>query len=107
MAVPNHDARTLKEVEHIYSLLSNQTRIRILLALEDKTLNVTELGQQLNLEQSIVSHQLSLLKKDQLVHATRSGQMNYYRLDDPHILEIIKDTFAHVNHVLRGKPHGQ
>lgn len=89
----------------MFKLLSNEKRIRILYLLENHTLNVSEISEQLDLPQPSVSHQLALLRKYQLVQYHRDGKQIFYTLDDPHIIEVVNDMLAHVQHILKHRDH--
>ena len=64
----------------IFRLLSDETRLRILSALNGNELAVGELQKILNLGQSTLSTQLGLLKDQNLVISKKEGQKVYYRL---------------------------
>lgn len=89
----------------MFKLLSNEKRIRILYLLENHTLNVSEISEQLGLPQPSVSHQLALLREYQLVQYHRDGKQIFYTLDDPHIIEVVNDMLAHVQHILKHRDH--
>ncbi len=59
-------------------LLSDPTRIRILLLLSHEPLNVAELQEILGMGQSRISTQLSQLRQEGLVTSSRSGKNNVY-----------------------------
>ena len=89
----------------MFKLLSNEKRIRILYLLENHTLNVSEISEQLGLPQPSVSHQLALLREYQLVQYHRDGKQIFYTLDDPHIIEVVNDMLAHVQNILKHRDH--
>lgn len=105
--IKNIDLRSQEEMQRIFKLLANSTRLNILVLLENKQLSVNDIVQYLKIPQPQVSHQLSILKQHQLVTAERVGKNNLYELDDPHILSVIESTKNHVKHVINGKKHGE
>ena len=70
-------------------MISDPTRLRILLLLGDESLSVAELQQILGMGQSRISTQLSQLKKEGLVTDQRSGKNNIYSAQVPPALEKI------------------
>lgn len=68
----------------------DDNRRNILFFLEKKQHCVNEISQKLNLEQSLVSHHLNVLKCCGLVKATQQGKEIYYQLTDYKIYSILK-----------------
>ena len=52
----------IQQVTQIFKMLSDPTRLKILLSLQEGERNVTSIAEQVHMEQSAVSHQLKLLK---------------------------------------------
>ena len=73
------------------SLISDPTRVRILLLLRQEEMSVAELQDVLALPQSNISAQLSKLKSAGLVSDRRSGKNRLYRIEEP----SAKDREAH------------
>ncbi|MBP2100115.1 ArsR/SmtB family transcription factor [Enterococcus rivorum] len=88
----------IQMVSQLYKVLSDPTRLRILLLLKNGELNVTAIGEKLEMEQSAVSHQLRLLRDSRVVKARREGKGIFYSLDDHHVIDILNQTFEHVKH---------
>ena len=92
---------TLQEIEkvsRIFKLLSDVTRLKILLTLEQGERNVTSIAEVVQMEQSAVSHQLKLLKDNRMVKARRAGKTVFYRLDVQHVFDILEETLEHTRH---------
>lgn len=70
----------LEEALRIFRSFSDRTRLRIFLLLLDSELCVGELMALLQLEQSLISHQLKKLRQAGLVEQRKSGRWIYYRI---------------------------
>ncbi|MGB0774753.1 MAG: ArsR/SmtB family transcription factor [Akkermansiaceae bacterium] len=81
-------------------LLSDPTRIRILLLLEAESLNVAELQEILGMGQSRISTQLSQLRQEHLVTSARSGKNNVYTLGaSDALMEVARQAAAEIPEV--------
>ncbi|KAF1295808.1 transcriptional regulator [Enterococcus sp. JM4C] len=88
----------IEKVSQLYKVLSDPTRLKILFFLKSGEQNVTAISQAVDMEQSAVSHQLKLLRDNRVVKAQREGKTMLYSLDDHHVLDILDQTFEHVQH---------
>lgn len=91
------DVEMIERVTDLFKVLSDQTRVSILVLLKDNELNVSQIAETLGMEQSAVSHQLAILKNARLVTYRRDKRSKYYRPDDDHVYELFKQVIDHVN----------
>lgn len=70
----------LDQLTSLFRLLSDKTRLNILLALADGERNVTTLCNELQLPQPTVSHHLGLLRVNNLIANRRKGKQVFYAL---------------------------
>ncbi len=70
----------LDQLSSLFRLLSEKTRLAILLQLARGERNVTSLCEELSLPQPTVSHHLGLLRMNNIVANRRSGKQVYYGL---------------------------
>lgn len=84
------DETDLFQLTGFFKILSDPTRVKILLLLSHQEACVSELASQLGTTPSAVSHQLSVLKSNNLVKKRRHGKQIYYALSDNHVRAIIE-----------------
>lgn len=101
-----HDHITRQEIpteEEIYRLsnlfktFGDVTRIRILTALSKQELCVCDIADLLGMSQSAISHQLRVLKQQELVKFRREGKTVFYSLADAHVYTILAQGLEHVD----------
>ncbi|MDO4903248.1 MAG: metalloregulator ArsR/SmtB family transcription factor [Limosilactobacillus sp.] len=97
----------IAEAAKIYKVLSNSSRIEILYFLRhtDGEVQVSTIVEELGMSQPVVSKQLGILHRYQLVRRRRKGTKIFYILDDPCIVELTEDMLNHVQHEIKGEPH--
>ena len=70
----------LDQLSSLFRLLSDKTRLSILMRLSDGERNVTTLCEELALPQPTVSHHLGLLRMNNVVGNRRHGKQVFYAL---------------------------
>ncbi len=88
--------REIVELSETFKVLSDPTRLRIVLSLSMEELCVCDLATIVNISISAISHQLRLLKSRKLVTFRKEGKMVYYKLDDDHVVNLITQATEHV-----------
>ena len=81
-----------------FKILGDPARVRILSALAGTELCVYDLSTALEMTQSAMSHQLSILRRMHLVRARKQGRQVFYALDDEHIEQLFQRGLEHVAH---------
>lgn len=97
----------INEMQDTLKIAADATRLKILSCLLDEFSTseknhpiiekcVNEIANQIGASQSLVSHQLKVLKDGDYVKSRKDATKIYYSLKDDHVREIIKITFDHV-----------
>ncbi len=92
------DDETLYDVADFYKVFGDSTRIKILYALLTSELCVGALVEILDMTQSAISHQLRVLRQNDLVKYRKEGKTVYYSLDDEHISTVLEHGLNHILH---------
>lgn len=86
-----------KDLVQVFKLLSDETRLRILLYLmREGELHVTALCAKLGQSQPAVSHHLALLRVAGLIEARRDGKHNFYSICRNHFHQLMEQLFSNI-----------
>ncbi len=88
-------------MQELLHILSNPTRLRILMCLARKSKNVAELIGTCGLAQSAVSQHLGKLKRAGLVASERRGKYVYYKLTYPEAATLADAMHKFIRRVMR------
>ena len=86
----------LIDLAELFKMFADSTRIKILYDLFQGEKNVTQICNDLEMNQSAISHQLKILRSSKLIKARRDGKMMLYSLADEHVKTIIAMGLDHV-----------
>lgn len=87
------DPRVFERAARVIRILGHPLRLRILESLENGERNVTDLQDELEVTQAVISQQLAILRSEDVVASRREGPRVYYRIIEPkvsHILDCIR-----------------
>ena len=88
----------IQELAEFLKSFGDATRIRILQTLLEGERNVGDLADVLEMSQSAVSHQLRVLRQNDLVKYRKEGKTVFYSLDDEHIRMVLEQGMTHLRH---------
>lgn len=87
----------LQKLTNFFKIFGDFSRLKLIYALSKSELCVCDLAALLGLDQSTVSHQLRILKQENVVKYRKDGKVVYYSLSDDHVQEIVEKGFVHIN----------
>lgn len=95
---PEIPGRLEKDLVQVFKLLSDETRLRVLLYLaREGELHVTALCEKLEQSQPAVSHHLALLRVSGLIEARRDGKHNFYSVRQTRFHGLMEELFHSIS----------
>ncbi len=88
----------------VFRMLSDATRVRLLWALVDRELSVTELAETVGKRAPAVSQHLAKLRMARLVRTRREGTTIHYSLENSHVAQLVTDAVFNAEHAGPGIP---
>jgi len=88
----------INDISLFFKILGDNTRVKILFALDNNEMCVCDIANVLNMTKSSISHQLSFLKQNNIVKCNKVGKEVYYSLDDEHVREVFEVAISHIKH---------
>jgi DNA-binding transcriptional ArsR family regulator len=79
-----------------FALLSNATRLHVLWLAAQDVHDVTTLAERTGVGVATMSQHLSKLRLAGLISARQEGRRHIYTVEDPHVLTLVQQIFAHI-----------
>jgi ArsR family transcriptional regulator len=80
-----------------FKVVGDEKRMKILCAISKDELCVNDIAAAVDMTKSAVSHQLRVLRENNLVKFEKKGKHAYYSLADDHVKEILDVALEHIN----------
>lgn len=90
----------LERMENLLKVAGDFTRLKILYAIMDGEKSVGEIQEEAGVSQSLASHQLKVLKEENLLAMRKDGTKVYYVLADDHVRDLLKVVYDHVQEAM-------
>ncbi len=92
------DKELFSKLAEFFKILGDNTRTKILFALDKNEMCVCDIANVLGMSKSSISHQLGTLRKSGIVKCRKDGKEAYYTLDDEHIKQLFEVGMEHIEH---------
>ena len=90
------EIKEIQSLADMFKALGDPTRLKIVTALLAVELCVCDLSAVCGISESAISHQLRILRNLRIVQYRREGKIVYYRLDDNHVEDLVRQSLAHI-----------
>ena len=90
--------KAITDMSNFFKILGEPTRIKILNTLDNNEMCVCDIANVLNMTKSTISHQLNILRINNIVKYKKVGKEVYYTLDDEHVKEVFEIALSHIGH---------
>lgn len=87
----------LEKTAQLFAMMGNQSRLTLLVLLDESPRTVSALAEAAGLSQPLVSKHLGMLRLANLVAAQREGREIRYRISDTHVSHVIADAIEHIH----------
>ncbi|MCQ2741695.1 MAG: metalloregulator ArsR/SmtB family transcription factor [Bacilli bacterium] len=94
MNMPTDDI--LDQMESLLNVASDYTRLKIMYCISNGEKSVSEIVEEVGASQSLVSHQLKVLRKANLVTTRKEKTKIFYSLADDHVISLLNIVHEHV-----------
>ncbi|GAA0308578.1 metalloregulator ArsR/SmtB family transcription factor [Kineococcus aurantiacus] len=94
------DSQYVEVAAEVFSLLSDPTRIRLVLALRGTELSVNHLAELVGKSPTAVSQHLAKLRWGRVVTTRQDGNRVFYRLVDEHARTLVAEAVRHAERSL-------
>ena len=88
----------------VFSMLAEPTRVRIILALQDRELSVGQLAEAVDKAPAAVSQHLAKLRLARIVTSRQEGQRIFYSLMNEHARQLVADALYQAEHAIDEHP---
>ncbi len=87
----------ISKVGNLFKIIGDKTRLKLIFSLLESEKTVNELAETTLSSQSLVSHQLKILKTNHIVGSKKQGNFVTYFLIDEHINILLNICRTHIN----------
>lgn len=88
----------------VFSMLAEPTRVRIILALQDRELSVGQIAEAVDKAPAAVSQHLAKLRLARIVASRQKGQRIFYSLTNEHAHQLVTDALFQAEHAVDENP---